>query len=225
MEETRKSTSGGTWRVVVVDDHRMVVDAIGAMLGLDPGIDVVGTAGSLEEALVVARAVRPDVVVADYDLPDGTGIDLARQLAGDPETRVIVVTGLGDENVAVAAMEAGCAGFLTKGRPMAELVDAVHRVARGGIALSPDLLARVLPRLRDRVARPGGDPTSLTEREREVLVLMATGASNQAIAEQLFLSVHTVRNHVKQILVKLGAHSKLQAVSLALRSGLIEPPR
>lgn len=225
MDQTPETTERGPWRVAVVDDHQMVVEAIGAMLGRDPGIDVVGTAGSLEEALVVTRGARPDVVVADYDLPDGTGVDLARQLAGDLETRVIVVTGLADENLAVSAMEAGCAGFLTKGRPMGELVDAVHRVARGGIALSPDLLGRVLPRLRDRMARAGGGSTVLTGREREVLTLMASGASNQAIADQLFLSVHTVRNHVKQILAKLGAHSKLQAVSLALRSGLIERPR
>lgn len=203
----------------------MVLEALSAMFQQDPGITVVGTAGTLSDALAVVRATSPEVVVADYDLPDGTAIDLARQLADDPGTRVIVVTGLADEELAVTAIEAGCAGFLTKGRPISELVDAVHRVGRGEISLSPELLGRVLPRLRERRAHRGSDPTALTARERDVLVLMATGASNQTIADELYLSVHTVRNHVKKILVKLGAHSKLQAVSVALRSGLIERPR
>jgi len=213
-------------RVVIVDDHDMVAAALASVLEQQPDITVVGRFGRVEGVVELVRQVHPRVVIADYDLPDGDGIGLARTVLDvDADARVLLLTGFTGQHIVAAALEAGCAGFVTKGRPLTELVQAVRTVDRGETYVAPDLLAGLLPQFhRDRRPR-GADPTTLTARELDVLVLMASGATNQAIADHLHLSVHTIRNHVKQVLVKLDAHSKLQAVATALRTGLIERPR
>lgn len=213
-------------RVVIVDDHQMVAAALAAVIGQQPDMEVVGRAGSIGEVVALLERVRPDVLIADYDLPDGDGVGLARTiLATNADLRVLLLTGFTGKHIVSAAMEAGCAGFLTKGRPLSELVRAVRTVHRGDAYVPSDLLAGLLPQLRGHRRTQGADPTLLTAREVDVLALMATGASNQAIADELLLSINTVRNHVKRILAKLGAHSKLQAVAIALRTGVIERPR
>jgi DNA-binding NarL/FixJ family response regulator len=136
-----------------------------------------------------------------------------------PDAQVVMVTSMEGEDIVVAAVEHGCAGYLLKSSPLPEVLEAVRAVARGESTISPAVLRRVLPRLRRDYQRVGA---TLTGREREVLALLADGLANAAIARQLGLSVNTVRNHVQNVLMKLNAHSKLEAVAVASREGLLD---
>jgi DNA-binding NarL/FixJ family response regulator len=209
-------------RVVIVDDHAVFAEALSAALELVDGVRTVGVAMTISEGAGLIAAVRPDVAVVDYTLPDGSGSELVRRLgAAGVAVPVVILTGVNDEAAFRDALEAGCAGYITKDRPLDELVSAVRAAAAGDMAVSPALLGRVLPQLRrsDR-----GHARLLTPREEEILALVAEGLSNKAIAAELGLRLHTVRNHVQNVLTKLGAHSKLEAVALATRSGLLAPP-
>ena len=166
---------------------------------------------------------RPDVVLLDHALPDGDGADAVRPLLdAHPGLHVVMLTASTSDRVLGAAMEAGAAGFISKSSGLDELVGAVRSAARGDAVVSPQLLGRLLARMRRDAQGVGHD---LTEREREILGLLAKGLTNVAISEQLFLSVHTVRNHIANLSAKLGAHSKLEALAIAVREGLVEPPR
>lgn len=206
-------------RVLLVDDHAMVVQGFAAALAGFDDIEVVGTAATAADAETSARALSPDVVLLDFGLPDGDGATVAgviREMR--PETKVVMVTQFVDEAIVLRAVEAGCSGYVTKNEPVEQLVDAVRTAHAGETLISPAMLTRLLPRLR-RTYR--GIGTDLTPREREVLELFATGKSNQAIADELVLSLNTVRTHVQNVLTKLGAHSKLEAAAIATREGLI----
>jgi DNA-binding NarL/FixJ family response regulator len=162
------------------------------------------------------------VVLLDHRLPDGLGVDSIAELkALRPSAKIVVLTAAAEDSMLVTATEAGCAGFILKTSPLDELVAAVRTAAAGEIMVSSDLLARLLNRLHHRYEEPAHD---LTTREREILELIAEGLTNGAIAKRLFISVNTVRNHVQNILAKLDAHSKLEALSIAIRDGLINPP-
>lgn len=205
-------------RVLVVDDHRMFADSVAALLGSEPGIRVVGTAPDLSAARRALSHEQVDVVLLDQVLPDGRGVDALvglRKLS--PATRFVILTGSGDDAALVAAVEAGCAGFLEKSRSAVDLVAAVRSAARGDVLLPQDLLVRLVSGLQ-REGQLGAD---LTRRELEVLALLAQGLSNHAIGQELFVSVNTVRNHVASILAKLGAHSKLEALAVTVREGLL----
>jgi DNA-binding NarL/FixJ family response regulator len=209
-------------RVVIVDDHAVFAEALSAALELVDGVRTVGVAMTIADGVNVITACRPDVAVVDYTLPDGFGSELIERLgAADAAVPVVILTGVNDEAAFRDALEAGCAGYITKDRPLDELVGAVRAAALGEMAVSPALLGRVLPRLRGS-DRAQGRP--LTPREAEILALVADGLSNKAIAAELGLRLHTVRNHVQNVLTKLGAHSKLEAVALATRAGLLAPP-
>jgi two-component system, NarL family, response regulator DevR len=208
-------------RIAVVDDHEMFAESIARVLATQPDLEVVGVARTSAEGAALVEATRPDVAVLDYQLPDADGAEAAARLrAVSPETRVLILTGLADERLLTAAIDAGCAGFLTKDRAVDELVRAVRLVHAGDAYVPPGMLANLLPRLGRNYRGVG---TDLTPREREVLELLALGLSNQAIAERLVLSVHTVRHHVQNVLAKLGAHSKLEAVATA-REGILKRP-
>jgi len=164
----------------------------------------------------------PDVVLMDYELPDGTGVDAAERIKAElPDTKVVMVTSYTDEGVLVRAIEAGCSGYVTKHKVIEEVVSAVRAAAAGEALISPAMLARLLPKLRPTKRGVGAD---LTSREIEVLSLLAEGLANQAIADKLVISVHTVRHHVQNIITKLQAHSKLEAVATAAREGIIRYP-
>jgi DNA-binding NarL/FixJ family response regulator len=206
-------------RVLIVEDHRMFSQALRMALDETDDIAVTAAVATAQEGVEAARTTLPDVVLMDYRLPDGDGVDAARKIKHDrPQTKVVMLTAASDDNVLSQAIQAGCSGYLTKGHTVDELILAVRAVHNGEALISPAMLGRLLDRLSNR-SRPGGD---LTARETEVLRLLADGLSNQAIAKQLDIRLATVRNHVQSVIEKLHAHSKLEAVAVAMRLGLIQ---
>lgn len=208
-------------RVALVDDHALFSQSLQMALEAYDDVEIVGRADRLATGVALVSSRRPDVVLLDYRLPDGDGVAGAHRIKEEsPQTKVVIVTAVEDESVLTAAMEAGCAGFITKSATVDELISAVRLAAAGEAVISPALLMRLLPRLqrREEPAR-----VELTGRELDVLRLLASGLSNAAIAEELSLSVNTVRNHVANLLLKLGVHSKLEALSVAVRDGLVAP--
>jgi two-component system, NarL family, response regulator DevR len=206
-------------RVLVVDDHELLAASLAQVLGQEDDLLPVGTATSLAEARNLLTQSLPDVVLLDHRLPDGDGIAAIPELkALHPRAAYVVLTASTADHVLVAAIEAGATGFLSKTRSLDEVRSAVRAAHSGEAVISPELLARLLPRLNRR-----RDPAraELTERELEVLALLAEGLTNAEIASRLVVSVHTVRNHVANLSAKLGAHSKLEALSVAIRQGLL----
>lgn len=206
-------------RVLIVDDHEVLAASLALVLDDQPDMTTVGVAGTIAKAKALVVSATPDVVLLDHRLPDGDGVAAIGELRRlRPSAEVVVLTASAADHVLVAAIEAGAAGFVSKTRSLAEVTAAVRAAASGEAVISPELLARLLPRLQR--GRQSGH-NDLTEREREVLGLLAEGLSNAAIAKQLTVSVHTVRNHIANLSAKLGAHSKLEALSIAVRDGLL----
>ena len=209
----------GPIRVLIVDDHEVLASSLAMVLDSEPDITTAGIATTLEQARALVRSARPDVVLLDHRMPDGDGVaDIPRLRAAHPGVGIVVLTASASDHVLVGAIEAGASGFLSKTRSLGEVPAAVRAAAAGESVISPELLARLLPRFgRGQVQAAG----QLTDREREVLALVAEGLPNAAIAERLVVSVHTVRNHIASLSAKLGAHSKLEALSIAVRQGLL----
>ena len=198
----------------------MFAASLAQALQSEPGLLVVGQAASVAGARELVAGSAPDVVLLDHRLPDGDGVSAIADLHRiRPSAKVVVLTASTSDRVLVAAMEAGAAGFLAKTQRLDDVVTGVRAAAQGESVISAKLLTRLLPRLR---RGGGGGTTELTEREREILDLLAEGLSNADIARQLTLSVHTVRNHVANLSAKLGAHSKLEVLSIAVREGLVD---
>ena len=215
----RDAASSERIRVLVCDDHRLVAQSLTMLLSAQADMEVVGVAGSVAEVRELAASRRPHVVLMDYALPDGDGVMATEAIkTSQPDVNVVMLTSFADEEVLVAAIEAGCSGYITKHKGADELTTAVRLAAGGEALVSPDMLARLLPRLRRRHQGLGSD---LTPRERQVLDLLAQGDSKEVIARRLFLSTNTVRNHIQSILTKLNAHSRLEAVAAATREGLV----
>jgi DNA-binding NarL/FixJ family response regulator len=209
--------------VLLVDDHALVTQALEAMLGREPDIEVVGRASTVAEGIALARSTTPDVILLDYDLPDGDGVSAARQiLAERPETKVVMLTATTTDLVLVEAIEAGCAGFVPKREAVEEVVAAVRAAHAGEAPISPELLARLLPQMRRASGRAVFD---LTRRETQILRLLAEGLSNEAVADELELAVGTVRTHIQHVIKKVGARSKLEALAIATREGLVDLKR
>ncbi|QKV80933.1 response regulator transcription factor [Amycolatopsis sp. Hca4] len=203
-------------RVLLVEDHDMVAEALQLALDRADGITVVGRARSRAEAVADVLAHAPDVVLLDRRLADGDALGIVAQL-GAGGARVLVLTGDATPAIAVQVAKAGGAGLLLKSSQLGVLETAVRDVAAGGVVFDPDLLSDVFDRLTGRST--GG--TALTARERETLDLLAEGATTEEIGRRLGVSRNTTRNHVQRVLEKLGARSKLEAVAVARREGLI----
>jgi len=211
-------------RIVLVDDQTLVRGGFRSILDRQEGLDVVGEAGSGEEALAVCARERPDLVCMDIRMPGMDGIEATRRLLREPSPpRVLVLTTFDLDAYVYEALRAGASGFLVKDAPPERLVAAVRSVAAGEELFAPTVLRRLVEAY---VREPPAEPTAdvldgLTDREREVLLQMAAGLSNAEIAATLYLSPLTVKTHVTRILTKLGLRDRVQAVVLAYESGLV----
>ena len=208
---------------MVVDDHPMWRDAVARDL-TEAGYDVVATAADGAQALRVAGPARPDVVVLDLQLPDMSGVEVTRGLrAAHPAVRVLVLSASGEQQDVLDAVKAGAVGYLLKSAARPEFLDAVRRTAGGDPVFTPGLAALVLGEFRRLAAAPGADTADtprLTERETEILRMVATGLSYKQIAARLVLSHRTVQNHVQNTLGKLHLHNRVELVRFALARGL-----
>ncbi|MGY5886020.1 response regulator [Modestobacter lacusdianchii] len=218
-----------TIRVVLVDDQAMVRTGLRMVLAAEPDVEVVGEAADGAEGVRVVTALRPDVVLLDVRMPGVDGLEAARRIvaAGLP-TRVVVLTTFDEDEYVSAALRAGVSGFLLKVAPPEDLVAAVRTVADGGGLLDPAVTLRVIESF---ATAPAPDPVraaalaQLTERETDVLALVAAGLSNTEIAGRLYLGEATVKTHVSRVLLKLGLRDRVQAVAFAYESGLVTPGR
>jgi len=214
-------------RVLVVDDQTVVRAGLSVILGAEDDIEVVGAAADGDEAVRLARALRPDVVCMDIRMPGRDGIDATRAITGDPslDAEVLILTTFDVDAEVFAALEAGAAGFLLKGADEATLLGAVRSVAAGGGTLDQRLTRRILTefgtRRRSTPPRAEAAAVPLTERESEVLRLLARGLSNAEIAEELFVEPTTVKYHLAGLLQKTGARDRLQVVLWGIRAGLV----
>lgn len=214
-------------RVLLVDDHQLLTDSLARLLATEVDIEVVGIAGSVAEAKQLARQ-RMDVVLMDYRLPDGTGAEATRAIkARWPSARVVMLTAVQDDETVLESIQAGADGYLTKDRAVEEVVAAV-RAARAGETLLPrSVIIGIAQRVADAQERHSERPAiePLTPRELEVLRALAGGLAMPDICDHLVISRNTLRTHVQNIMNKLHVHSKLEAVTVALRYRIIEPPR
>lgn len=211
-------------RIVIADDHEVVRIGLAALLDRQAGFSVVGEASSGREAVDLAREHRPDVVVMDIRMPDGSGTDACRRITTElPDTAVVMLTSYADEAALFASIAAGASGYVLKRIGSRELVDAVRAVAAGQSSLDPAVTGSVLNRLRNaQQLEEGGVFADLTEQERRVLAQLASGSSNREIAAALDLAEKTVRNYVSSILGKLSLTSRSQAAGFAIRNHLAE---
>jgi DNA-binding NarL/FixJ family response regulator len=206
--------------VLLVDDHEMVADSLRRVLATADDLDVVGIATTAADATVMAIEQRPDVILLDYLLPDARGTDAARGILAEVDAKILLLTGSDDRDVLFAAIDAGCVGYIQKTNALEELVAAIRAAAAGAVVLSRDQLHL----LATAPTSPVPATSELTPREQEILELLGEGLTNQSIALRLALSVNTVRTHVQTVLRKLGAHSKLQAVAISMKRGLLHQP-
>lgn len=207
-------------RLLIVEDHTIVAEALADVLDRAPELTVMGrTAGIAQTQARLADGACPDVILLDVRLPDGDGAEAAASFrSACPRAAVLILTASDGLDVLARAVRAGAAGFLTKGADLHRLVRAIVEVHAGRVLFDPATLSQVA----DHLAATTRTTADLTPRELEVLRLMAGGASTTRIAEELVISTHTVRSHVRNLLGKLGAHSKLEGVAIAAREGLID---
>jgi NarL family two-component system response regulator LiaR len=207
-------------RVLVADDHAIVRKGICALLATEPDIEVVGEAKDGREAIAGAEKLRPDVILMDLVMPSMDGLEAIRRIvASQPEARVLVLTSFAGDDKVFPAVRAGALGYLLKDSGPEDLVQAIHQVYRGESSLHPSIARRVLQELANP-SEQGPNTNALTEREVEVLQLVAGGQSNRDISNRLAISEATVRTHVSNILSKLNLGSRTQAALYALREGL-----
>jgi DNA-binding NarL/FixJ family response regulator len=216
-----------TVRVVVADDQRIVREGLSLILGLLPDVELVGTAEDGERAVELVARTLPEVVLMDLRMPSTDGVEATRRIRADhPDVNVIVLTTYADDESVFAALRAGARGYLTKDAASDEIAAAIARVAAGEAMLDPGVQRRLLDRLDDPTltAVPTAQrPAGLTEREMEVLTLIASGLSNAEIATRLVVTEATVKTHVNRLFAKTGVRDRAQAVAYAYRAGLVHP--
>jgi len=210
-------------RVLLVDDHEIFAESISRVLASTSGMRVVGWASTVAESTKLARAYDPDVVLMDFELPDGSGIEATEQIKLlRPLAKVVMLTGRTDQHSLARAIAAGCAGFVTKIESTDILIETIRAAYAGDETTGVIDLRPALGQLRPTSRGLGA---TLAPRETEVLALMADGLVNKEIAQRLNLSLNTVRNHVQSVLTKLNVHSKLEAVATGVREGIVAIPR
>lgn len=218
-------------RVVLADDEPLMRTGIAMILGAEPDIEVVAVVGDGSAAVTCARELKPDVVVMDIRMPGVDGVEATRRIidsqpAEDAAVAVLVLTTYHVDEAVRSSLRAGASGFVLKDAAPDELVAAIHAVAEGKAWLDPAVAKRLLAEFKGRPESrlPSSDQiTRLTQREREVLVLVAHGLANQAIADHLFISEATVKTHISRLLMKMDLHDRAGAVAMAYRTGLVAP--
>lgn len=225
--------SAGRIRLLICEDQQLVRAGYVTILGAQPDLEVVGEAGDGRTAVQLAGRLRPDVVVMDIRMPVMDGIEATRLLAGPAAARpakVLVVTTFNLDEYVYEALRAGASGFLIKDAPPDELIGAVRTIARGESLLAPAVTRKLIGRFADRIRPPTATPSGahgplagLTQREAQVLKLIAAGLSNAEIAAQLVISHETVKTYVSRILTKLDLRDRVQAVVFAYRTGIVSP--
>jgi two-component system response regulator DevR len=211
VTETQQTEAEQHIRIFLLDDHEVVRRGIAELLSAVPGFEIVGEAGNVEQALARVMAAKPDVAVLDARLPDGSGIDVCREIRSAlPDTYCLILTSYDDQDAVLSSVLAGASGYVLKEVRTSGLVDAIRQVALGRSLIDPSVIAQVMDRVRE------GSPTdsrlaSLTQREREVLDLIADGLTNRQIGERMFLAEKTVKNYVSSLLGKLGMERRTQA--------------
>jgi len=207
-------------RIVLADDHPVVREGLRGMLAAEPGLEVVGEAGSGSEAVALVRRLRPDVVLMDLRMPGGDGVEAITQIraSGDSGARIIVLTTYDTDADILRAVEAGAAGYLLKDSPRADLLRAIRAAARGETVLAPAVAGRLISRVREPRAE------ALSARETEVLALVARGLTNVQIGRALYVSEATVKTHLMRACTKLGVTGRAAAVAKAMQTGALPPP-
>ena len=222
-------SAGDKVRIVLVDDEQMVRAGLRMILESEDGFEVVGEAGDGASAVALVKKADPDVVLMDIQMPGMNGLDATREIVAlgrDDSSRVLILTTFDLDEYVYEALRAGASGFLLKRTPAEDLIAGVRVVAQGEALLSPSVTKRLIGEFARRPAADGPTPAVLdvlTDREREVLTLIAQGLSNQEIAGKLFLSEGTVKTHIKRIFYKLDLRDRTQAVILAYNVGLVSP--
>ena len=228
MSQAPGQEAPGRVTVAIVDDHQMLVEALKSVIQGEADLQVVGEANTCADCLSLAQRIRPAVLLLDVNLPDGDGLSLVPRInQASPETAILILTSFADEATLLRAIDLGVSGFVSKNRHLSEVLSAIRQVAAGEIAIPTSLLLGLLGRKpvahgRDLDLRGQLEP--LTGREREILACLAQGKSGPEIAAQLNIAPLTVRTHIRNLMEKLGVHSRLEAVTFALHHGLIDSP-
>jgi DNA-binding NarL/FixJ family response regulator len=214
-------------RVLLADDQSLIRAGFRMILESQPDIEVVGESANGEQAAAQSTRLRPDVVLMDIQMPELDGLAATRRIVQATASRVIILTTFERDEYVFEALQAGASGFLLKNAPPEQLVEAVRLVAAGEALLAPSVTRRVIEQFARRPVAPEvrARLDSLTQREREVLVLLARGRSNSELAAELFVSEGTIKTHLSSLLAKLGLRDRVQAVVLAYESGLVTPGR
>jgi DNA-binding NarL/FixJ family response regulator len=211
-------------RILIVDDHNLFREGLATIIQQEPDIEVVGMAGNVQEAVDAVRTLKPDIVLMDFTLPDGTGADATQQIVQEfPSCKVVFMTMSDRDEDLLMAIRSGAVGYLLKNMTPSKLVAALRSVKRGESALSRSMTLRVMEELsRTKNSEPSGDPAlgKLTQREKDILIEITTGKSNKEIARQLVISENTVKYHVHSILEKLNLRNRKEAARFAREHGV-----
>jgi DNA-binding NarL/FixJ family response regulator len=214
--------------VAIIEDHQILVDSLGLMLRYEPDMEFLGAASSLKDGEVLVGNSIPDVLLLDIGLPDGNGLDLVPEInTTSPDTHIVVLTSLSDEATLMRVIDSGISGFVSKNSQLSELLETIRKAADGEIVMPTSLLMGLLMRLpRDKAAAYQDEKgwQRLTVREQEILEMLAKGKSGNEIAEELHIAPLTVRTHIRNMMSKMGVHSRLEAVAFGLKNGIIDPP-
>ena len=206
-------------KILLVEDQTLMRQGLKTILDLEPGLRVIGEASDGESGVQLALELRPDVVLMDVQMPNLNGVDATAQLCRQwPEAKVIILTTFDRDDYVYQGVRAGALGYLLKDTPANRLIETIRRVHEGEVFIQPEIASRAL---REMMRPATSTIESLSEREREVLVLLAQGESNKDIAEKLFITEGTVKNHVSNVLAKLQAENRTQAADIARRKGLV----
>ncbi len=210
----------GDIRVLIVDDHTVVRDGLQALITAEPGMQVVGSAADGVEAVSMARELKPDVILLDLVMPRMDGVQTILEIKKDnPEARILVLTSFAENHQVFSAIKSGAMGYLMKDTSSEELIQAIRDTYNYQPAMQPKIARQLMQDIQSQDSKPGSEMT-LTEREIEILQLVALGKTNQEIADDLVLSERTVRTHITNILAKLGLSNRTQAALYALREGI-----